>query len=362
MNVADVTTLSSIYQPEMKIVAFKDEMLEVRGAEKLFSTYIASLRNRGHSVKVCTRSMSEYWEKGLGAAECVGTPRKLLRFINDSDADIVWLTHFKSVWILPFINKPAVFHFLEPPRSFHEPWIWEQASFWRKILIWGQGHIDRYIVKHYLKHAIAISAFSAETFYLAYGRFANWVYPGVDTEEFYKAEGLWDRRNYVLLVGGGNAIKQVELAIAACAVIPKEARPTLAIVSKKRADMQELADNLEVTIEWNEMVDTEKLRTLYQRAICTLCTSVAEPFGLTAIESIACGTPVVAVDEGGFRETVKECVGIRVPRHPLPFAQAIAHFIEHPKRVELNEKFKVENCVDEFEDHLNQIVRSVKKG
>lgn len=360
MQVADVTTLNSIYYPEMKIIAFKDEMQEVRGAEKLFSTYITSLRNRGHAVRVCTRSMSEYWTKELGAAECVGTPRKLLRFINDSDADIVWLTHFKSVWILPFINKPAVLHFLEPPRSFHEPWIWEQKSFLEKLAIWAHGQIDRYIVKHYLKHAIAISAFSAETFYLAYGMFANWVYPGVDTEEFYKAEGLWDRRNYVLLVGGGNAIKQVELAIVACAVIPKEARPTLAIVSGKRADMQELADNLEVTIQWHEQIDTETLRNLYQRAICTLCTSVAEPFGLTAIESIACGTPVVAVDEGGFRETVKECVGIRVSRHPLPFARAIAHFIEHPKRVELNEKFTVENCVDEFEDHLNQIVRSKK--
>lgn len=360
MQVADVTTLNSIYYPEMKIIAFKDEMQEVRGAEKHYASYVTSLRNRGHDVKVCTRSMSEYWTKELGAAECVGNPRKLLRFINDSDADIVWLTHFKSVWILPFINKPSVLLFLEPPRAFYEPWIFEQKSFWKKVLIWGQGQVDRYIIKHYLKHGIANSQFSAEVGYRCYGKFFNVVYPGVDTEEFYKAEGLWDRRNYVLLVGGGDTIKQVELAIAAVALIAKDARPTLAIVGAKRADMQELADSLEVTIEWNEMVDTEKLRTLYQRAICTLCTSVAEPFGLTVIESIACGTPVVSVDEGGFRETVKECVGIRVPRHPLPFAQAIAHFIEHPKRVELSDKFKLENCVDEFEDHLNQIVRSKK--
>lgn len=361
MDVTNVTTLSSIYQPEMKIIAFKDEMLEMRGAEKHFASYVTSLRNRGHDVQVCTRSIGEHWKKRLEPLGCVGTPRKLLRFINDSDADIVWLTHFKSVWILPFINKPSVLLFLEPPRSFHEPWIWEQKSFLEKLVVWTHGQIDRYIVKHYLKHGIANSKFSAEVGYRCYGKFFNVVYPGVDTEEFYKSEGIWDRRNHVLLVGGGDTTKQVELAIAACAIIPKEARPDLAIVSGKRADMQELADNLEVTLQWHEQIDTTTLRTLYQRAICTLCTSVAEPFGLTAIESIACGTPVVAVDEGGFRETVKECVGIRVPRHPLPFAQAIAHLIENPKRVKLDEKFKIENCVDEFEDHLNQIVRSVKK-
>lgn len=361
MEVTDFATLNSLYQPEMKIIAFKDELNEVRGAEKHFASYVKSLRNRGHTVDVCTRSMSEYWQKELGCAECVGTPRKLLRFINDSNADIVWTTHFKSVWILPFLKKPAVLLFLEPPRAFYEPWIFEQKPLWKKVLIWGQGQVDRYIIKHYLKHGIANSLFSAEVGYRCYGKFFNVVYPGVDPEEFHRAEGLWVRGNYVLLVGGGNAIKQVELAVAAVSLIAKEVRPTLAIVGAKRAEMQELADSLEVTIEWNEMVCNDTLRQLYQRAICTLCTSVAEPFGLTAIESIACGTPVVAVDEGGFRETVKECVGIRVPRHPLPFAQAIAHFTEHPKRVKLDEKFKLENCVDEFEDHLNQIVRSVKK-
>jgi len=38
--------------------------------------------------------------------------------------------------------------------------------------------------------------------------------------------------------------------------------------------------------------------------MATLCLSRLEPFGLTALESLCTGTPVVALGEGGFRETV----------------------------------------------------------
>jgi len=125
--------------------------------------------------------------------------------------------------------------------------------------------------------------------------------------------------------------------------------------------MQGLADKLKVNVEWETGLTTDQLRKVYQRAICTVCTSVAEPFGLTAVESVACGTPVVAVDEGGFRETVSGCVGVRVTRHPLPMAMAITALITEPKRVTLNERFHLETCVDQFEDNLSEIVQNTKR-
>ena len=360
MEVTHEPVTKSILAPEMHIIAFMDQIMHKQGAEGHFSSYVTSMRNRGHRVDVCCRDASEYHREQLKPLERFGTPRKLLRFINDSDADIVWLTHFKSVWILPFINKPAVLLFLEPPRAFTEPWIFKHASLWKKILVTGHGYIDRYIVKRYVKYAIANSAFSAESFYKAYGKFANYVYPGVDPDVFFP-ENMWARDNYVLLVGGRDATKQVELAIASVAFIDESARPRLKIVSAPRADMQEIADKLKVNVEWESDVNTDQLRRLYQRAICTVCTSVAEPFGLTAVESVACGTPVVAVDEGGFRETVAECVGVRVPRHPLPMARAIAALMVEPKRVELDPRFHLENCVDLFEDNLSEIVQNHKR-
>ena len=43
---------------------------------------------------------------------------------------------------------------------------------------------------------------------------------------------------------------------------------------------------------------------LYSRANVVALAAILEPFGLSALESMGCETPVVAVREGGFRESV----------------------------------------------------------
>ena len=43
---------------------------------------------------------------------------------------------------------------------------------------------------------------------------------------------------------------------------------------------------------------------LYATCKGFICTALDEDFGLTPLEAMASGKPVVAVDEGGFRETV----------------------------------------------------------
>ena len=52
-----------------------------------------------------------------------------------------------------------------------------------------------------------------------------------------------------------------------------------------------------------DSVDDAELRWLYENAEA-LVTAAHDDFGLTPIEAMQFGTPVVAVDEGGFRETV----------------------------------------------------------
>jgi len=70
----------------------------------------------------------------------------------------------------------------------------------------------------------------------------------------------------------------------------------------------------------------EKLRRLYSVADVSVVPSRREPFGLVAIEALACGTPVVATAEGGLAEIINEDVGTLVPvDDPLALSSAICN-------------------------------------
>jgi glycosyltransferase involved in cell wall biosynthesis len=61
------------------------------------------------------------------------------------------------------------------------------------------------------------------------------------------------------------------------------------------------------------------------------CAQILEPFGLIALEAMASATPVVAVSEGGFRETVVEGqTGFLTPREPKTFSDRLADVLEDP--------------------------------
>jgi len=66
-----------------------------------------------------------------------------------------------------------------------------------------------------------------------------------------------------------------------------------------------------------QISNDKKLAEIYSRALLTICVSYNEPFGLAPIESMACETPVVAVDEGGYKETIVDGkTGYLVRRDP----------------------------------------------
>jgi D-inositol-3-phosphate glycosyltransferase len=73
----------------------------------------------------------------------------------------------------------------------------------------------------------------------------------------------------------------------------------------------------------------------YRAADLTVVPSYSESFGLVAIESQACGTPVVAASVGGLRTAVRDGVsGLLVAGHdPADYATVIRDLIGAPDRL-----------------------------
>ena len=128
----------------------------------------------------------------------------------------------------------------------------------------------------------------------------------------------------------------MDLIVDAVAAIPRDARPHLMIVADRArladcAAIRERAERRGVELDLREGVSESEIRVLYGRAAAVVCAARREPFGLVPIEAMSCGIPVVAVREGGLRETVSEGrTGWLVARDAHCMGERIQWFLEHP--------------------------------
>ena len=76
-------------------------------------------------------------------------------------------------------------------------------------------------------------------------------------------------------------------------------------------------------------VDDRMLAALYAGAECLLHPAYFEGFGLTALEALACGTPVVAYRAGAVAEVVADA-GLLVEPGPDTLGDALVRFLEDP--------------------------------
>jgi glycosyltransferase involved in cell wall biosynthesis len=77
-----------------------------------------------------------------------------------------------------------------------------------------------------------------------------------------------------------------------------------------------------------------------------------EPFGLAAVEAMACGAPVAAVDQGAVREVVGRAGRYAPPDAPDALAHALNDAFEIPRNVprgRVEERFSIDRMVEGYE-------------
>jgi D-inositol-3-phosphate glycosyltransferase len=94
----------------------------------------------------------------------------------------------------------------------------------------------------------------------------------------------------------------------------------------------------------------EALKYYYSAADIFVTTPWYEPFGITPLEAMACGTPVVGANVGGVKFTVRDGeTGYLVPPNdPDALAERLAHLYRHPKLMSVYRRQAIRRANDLF--------------
>ncbi len=127
--------------------------------------------------------------------------------------------------------------------------------------------------------------------------------PPID-DQWFAAPPRGDKEDYLLVVSTLSAYKRIELAITASEKCGKK----LKIVGEG-PHLSALQSIVGPHTEFLGYVDHDGLIDLYGKARATIFPG-HEDFGLVPLESLACGTPVIAFAAGGALETVTPDTGV----------------------------------------------------
>jgi len=135
------------------------------------------------------------------------------------------------------------------------------------------------------------------------GRDSTIIYPPTDTVKYHygKNGDFWLSVNRLI------NHKRLEIQLEAFRALPDE---KLVIVgsyesaSHFRFYARHIIDNLPSNVEIISWIDEKRLTDLYADCKGFITTSKDEDYGMTVVEAMASGKPVIAPNEGGYKETV----------------------------------------------------------
>jgi glycosyltransferase involved in cell wall biosynthesis len=310
--------------------------------------------------------------------------------IAEMEPDVVLAHTGDSFWpsaIARYLDSPSVSYIHEPNRRLFEagfgfPWVARHGSRGRM----GIGSLRRFAaelarvetfrieVRDETEWVLAFdevlvnSAFSREALMRAYGRAARVCRPGIDTDRFALQVRPVDVGSTVVSVGALVDAKRPELlveGVAAARSVERFVWVANHVEAQCRTRVERAVERTGVTFELRHGVSDDELVSAYREADVFVYAPRLEPFGLAPLEANATGLPVVAVAEGGVRETVLDGVnGVLTDPDPDAFGAVLADLLGDPGRVRglgraardhVVAHWSLARAIDELETHLVRV-------
>lgn len=336
----------------MRIALFYN--LAFGGAKRVVMEHARGLKNRGHTVDLYTVNIehdafdaSPFCENVYNYAFSQDSYLPVLkRIINDynnffvlkklhrkiaSDIDNryydIVLVHpdklTQSPFLLRFLQTPSAYYCQEPLRI-----VYEYAFRLKKqvgLLKRSYEELTRLYRKHIDRENVRKASFTIASCYHirermieSYDVYPKIVYCAVDAKIFRPLN--IKKQNQVFYVGAPELWTDgYDLVKDAIKLIPARIRPKLHVVFWKKANGERLSE--------------QDLVGIYNKSLITICPSRLETFGLVPLESMACGTPVIATKVSGHRETVENGkTGFLVDFDPKEIAEKITLLLNNKEQ------------------------------
>ncbi|HEX5758308.1 MAG TPA: glycosyltransferase family 4 protein [Thermoanaerobaculia bacterium] len=315
----------------MRVLLYSPAFLpQVGGLEIHVATLAAELAAAGQEVAVVTRTPGTDGEDSYRVVRRPG-PRELLRWTRWCDVFFQANVSLRGLWPLLVVRRP---------------WVVSHHSWYRR----GDGRIawrDR-LKRVLLRRASASIAVSRAVA-------ADLATPSTVIPNAYR-DGLFhvlpdvERGRDLVAVGRLVSDKGIDLLLDALALLARQGvRPGLTVAGDgpERPRLEERAARLRIggQVDFRGTVTGQALvRLLNAHRVLVVPSRYDEPFGIVALEGIACGCAVVGSAGGGLGEAIGPC-GRTFPNGDVPaLARALAELLHDPRARAA--------CLDPAAEHL----------
>jgi glycosyltransferase involved in cell wall biosynthesis len=249
--------------------------------------------------------------------------KKIAKRINSKEYAYVFIhgsKYTQAPFLLRLIKHKTIYYCQEPLRIAYEAYfaIDRKLSLPKRTYEMAMRNIKKRIDKQNALAAdilLANSTFTQKNIFHAFGREAIVCHMGVKTEIFYPEKKKKDID--ILFIGSYDFIDGYSLLIDSL---------------QKMNDTKVNTKYITRETEW--ITDDGVLRDYYNRSKCVIAFGYKEPFGLIPLEAMSCSTPVIALNEGGYKDSViSGKTGFLVERDPVQIAERISYLIKHPSVV-----------------------------